>query len=75
VALTKKELSVRQAQVAELVARGCADKVIAAKTGLSIETVRLHVQAAAAKIPGNTPPRHKLTLWFFGISLGGEPHD
>jgi DNA-binding NarL/FixJ family response regulator len=62
------ELSRRQAEVAEYVARGLPDKVIAEKTGLAYNTVRVHVQAAAAKIPGNTNPRHKITLWIFGIS-------
>ncbi len=63
----KPVLSARQAQVAELVARGLPDKRIAAEMGLSIETVRVHVQAAAAKVPGDTPPRHKLLLWFFNL--------
>jgi DNA-binding NarL/FixJ family response regulator len=63
----KPVLSTRQAQVAELVARGLPVKLIARDTGLAIETVRVHVKAAAAKIPGDAPPRHKLTLWFFNV--------
>lgn len=63
----KPVLSTRQTEIAELVARGKPDKVIADKTGLSIKTVQAHVQAAAAKIPGHTTPRHRLTLWFFQI--------
>lgn len=66
----KPQLSTRQAQVAELVARGVPIKSIAAQTGLSYETVRVHVKAAAAKIPGDSTPRHKLTLWFFNILDG-----
>lgn len=63
----KPALSVRQAQVAELVARGKPDKVIAVETGLSVKTVQAHIQTAASKIPGKTTPRHRLTLWFFGV--------
>lgn len=63
----KPTLSTRQAEIAALVARGHPDKIIAAETGLSIKTVQAHIQAAVAKIPGNTSPRHKLVLWFFGI--------
>jgi DNA-binding NarL/FixJ family response regulator len=58
------ELSRRQAEIAKHVARGLPTKVIAEKTGLAYATVRLHVRAAAAKIPGDTTPRHKLTIWF-----------
>lgn len=50
------------------VARGTPDKVIAAETGLDINTVRAHISAAAARLPGNTAPRHKLTLWFFNVA-------
>ncbi len=63
-----KPLSTRQAQVVEYVARGLPDKLIARDLGISIKTVQVHVQAAAAKIPGDTTPRHRLTLWFFGVS-------
>ncbi len=64
----KPTLSTRQAQVAECVARGLPDKVIAAKLGVDIETVRVHIHLAAKKLPGNTTRRHRLTLWFFGVS-------
>lgn len=66
--MPRPELSTRQAQVAELVARGLPDKRIAAELGLSIKTVQVHVQNAAHKVPGQSPPRHKLILWFFNIS-------
>ncbi len=65
----KTELSIRQAQVAALVARGLPDKRIACEVGLSIDTVRAHIQAAAAKVRGNSSPRHKLTLWYFALSM------
>jgi DNA-binding NarL/FixJ family response regulator len=59
---------VRQAQVVERVARGLPDKRIAQELGLSIKTVQVHIQEAAAKIPGNTTPRHRITLFFFGLT-------
>ena len=61
------ELTPRQTEIAALVARGLSDKIIAARTELAIETVRVHIQNAAAKLPGDSSPRHKLTLWFFNI--------
>jgi DNA-binding NarL/FixJ family response regulator len=64
-----KPLTERQAQIAELVARGLPDKQIAQETGLAIDTVRHHIQAAAARLPGDTTPRHKLIVLF----LGGTP--
>lgn len=65
--MEQKPLSVRQAEIAGLVARGLSDKVIAARTEIAVDTVRVHIQAAAARLPGNGTPRHKLTLWFFNI--------
>ncbi len=64
----KPALSTRQAQVAELVADDCSDKVIANRLGLSIETVRVHIAAAAAKLPGGDRRRHKLMLWVLQTS-------
>jgi DNA-binding NarL/FixJ family response regulator len=64
----KPALSVRQAEIAALVAKGHPVKVIAHETGLSIKTVQEHIYQAASKIPGNATPRHRLTLWFFGIT-------
>jgi DNA-binding NarL/FixJ family response regulator len=60
-------LTQRQAQVVERVAKGLPDKRIAAELGIAVDTVRLHIQAAAARIPGSSPPRHKLTLFFLSI--------
>lgn len=63
------ELTPRQTEIASLVARGLSDKVIAARTQLSIDTVREYIQAAAKRLPpGNGTPRYRLTLWFFSIS-------
>jgi DNA-binding NarL/FixJ family response regulator len=65
--MTKRELSERQAQVVERVARGMLDKQIAAELHISVRTVRCHIQAAAARIPGDSSPRHRFTLFFFGV--------
>lgn len=61
------ELTTRQAQVAERVARGLPDKRIAAELQISVRTVHRHVQDAAAQLPGETSPRHRLTLFFFNV--------
>lgn len=67
--MEKQLLTPRQVEIASLVARGLPDKIIAARTDLAIETVRVHIQAAAARLPGDGRPRHKLTLWFFNIEV------
>jgi DNA-binding CsgD family transcriptional regulator len=64
------ELTKRQAEVVERVASDMPDKQIAAELGISIRTVRAHIQAAADRIPGDERRRHKLTLFF--ISVGEE---
>ena len=51
----------------ERVARGLSYKVIAAELGISVRTVHAHAEHAAARIPGDSPPRHRFTLWFFGV--------
>jgi DNA-binding NarL/FixJ family response regulator len=61
-------LTTRQAQIVERVAKGFPDKRIAAELGISIDTVRYHIQEAATRIGGNVRPRHALTLFFFGVS-------
>lgn len=63
------ELTKRQTEIAELVARGFPDKAIAARTDLAIDTVRVHIQNAASRLSHYSgSPRHKLTLWFFNIA-------
>lgn len=61
-------LTTRQAQVVERVAKGLPDKRIAHELGLSIDTVRHHIQEAALRIPGEGRPRHRLTLFFFNVT-------
>jgi DNA-binding NarL/FixJ family response regulator len=61
------ELTKRQAEIVERVAKGLPDKRIAAELDISIDTVRHHIQAAADRIPGDGRPRHRLTLFFFNV--------
>lgn len=65
--MTRVELTTRQAQVVERVARGLSYKVIAAELGISVRTVHAHVEHAAARIPGDSTPRHRLTLFFLSV--------
>lgn len=68
-----RPLTERQAEIVAYVARGLADKQIASETGLTIDTVRHHIQNASARLPGTTAPRHKLTLHFFLNEPKPEP--
>jgi DNA-binding CsgD family transcriptional regulator len=63
----KPDLSERQAQIVERVARGLPDKQIAAELDISIYTVRTHIERIAAKIPGETPRRHRLLLFVLNV--------
>jgi two-component system response regulator FixJ len=67
------ELTKRQAEVAERVAKGLPDKRIAAQLNISVRTVQHHVRAAAARIPGDSTPRHRLTLFFLDLTPEGMP--
>jgi DNA-binding NarL/FixJ family response regulator len=62
------DLTRRQAEVVALVARGLSDKAIARDMGLSVHTVREHIEGAASRIPGDQRPRSKLSLWFFNLT-------
>jgi FixJ family two-component response regulator len=61
------ELTKRQAQVVERVAHGESDKRIAVELHISMHTVQFHIRQAAARIPGDAPPRRRLTLFFLNI--------
>lgn len=63
-----KPLTARQAEVAARVAEGLSNKEVARELGLSVETVRSHIREAAERLPGHAWPRHRLTLWFFGVA-------
>lgn len=70
--MSKVPLSTRQAQVAELVARGFPNKTIAGNLGLSVRTVEEHIRLAADKVSGDGYPKRRLLLWFFGIEQSTE---
>jgi DNA-binding NarL/FixJ family response regulator len=71
--MPRPELSQRQAQVAELVARGLPNKQIAASLHISTRTVENHIRVAASRIPGTANPRHRLTLFF--LKMEPPPDD
>ena len=63
------ELSKRQREVAERVAKGFSSKRIAHDLRLSTRTVEEHIRVTAERLgPGQGNPRHRITLWFFHIS-------
>ena len=61
------ELTKRQAEVAERVAKGFSSKRIAHDLGLATRTVEEHIRVAAERLPGDGTPRHRIFLWFFHI--------
>ncbi len=53
-------LTMRQKEIASLVSQVLTTKSIAREVGLAVPTIKDHVKRAAARLPGETPPRHKL---------------
>jgi DNA-binding NarL/FixJ family response regulator len=74
-AVSRVELTTRQAQILERVAKGMPDKRIAAELGLSVRTVQNHIRDAASRVtvPAHAAPRHRLTLFFLNINFSPEP--
>jgi DNA-binding NarL/FixJ family response regulator len=66
-------LTTRQKEIAVLVGQGLSTKAIAQQTGLAVPTVKRHLRLAALRLPGDTPTRHKLMLWFFTTKEPVEP--
>jgi len=64
------ELTPRQRQVADLVAKGLSDKAIAKRLEISVYTVRAHVAAVAAKL--NLPARRRHALTVFVLTRDGD---
>ena len=58
-------LTPRETEVATLVAEGMSHKRVAVQLGISPETVRSHVWAAAAKLPGNGRPSLKIARFYY----------
>lgn len=58
-----KDLTPRQTEIAQLVARGMTSRAIADHTGLSVHTVNQHVNEAAARVAIPGSPRNRLVLW------------
>jgi two-component system, NarL family, uhpT operon response regulator UhpA len=56
------DLTPRERQVCELVARGLSVKKVARQLDVSTSTARVHIRNAAAKLPGEGPPRHRIVV-------------
>jgi DNA-binding NarL/FixJ family response regulator len=56
------ELTRREAQVCELIGRGLTVKAAARHMGISPKTVEHRIKNAGAKLPGDGPPRHRITV-------------
>lgn len=57
------QLTPRQREIAGYVVRGWSTKRISKETGLSPETVKDHIEQAAARIPGSGAPRYKILFF------------
>lgn len=62
-------LSCREERIVELVAAGLRVREIARQLARRESTVIRHVTNAAAKIPGDLPPRARIMAWWRGASL------
>ena len=65
------ELTHRQTQVVACVKAHMPDKQIAARLGISVDTVRYHIEAAAARAPGRGSPRLRVALFFVNVEPAG----
>lgn len=63
-AITVEDLTPRQAEVAELMARGLSYKRVAKELAISPRTVQEHVYAVAEALPGNAAPSKRVAIWF-----------
>lgn len=63
-----KDLTARQVEIAQLVARGMSSKAIARETGLAVQTVNNHIMDAAKRIPINGPARYRCMIWVLSLS-------
>jgi DNA-binding CsgD family transcriptional regulator len=62
-------LSKRQAEILQRVKDAKSDKAIACELGISIHTVRTHIERIAAKFPGEVPRRYRL----FFLEVESDP--
>lgn len=56
------QLTARQLEIIRLLAHGESPKRIAGELGITLRTVRHHVRAIAARIPGDGPAQRKVLL-------------
>jgi DNA-binding CsgD family transcriptional regulator len=69
-------LTPREQQVAALIANwGLSNKAIAQRLGISMDTVTVHVENIAKKIPGFGKPRHRITVFFLARIDPPQPPD
>lgn len=62
-------LSKRQAEILQRVKEGQPDKAIAHELGISVHTVRTHIERIAAKAPGEVSRRYRL----FFLNVEADP--
>ena len=62
-----KPLTPRERAVAELVAKGMPNKVIASELGITERTVDAHLAHAAMRLGGDGTPRYRVTVWFYQL--------
>ena len=54
------KLTRRQRQVVQLLADGLTCPQVAVKLGVSLSTIRAHVQVISGRLPGNQPPIRRI---------------
>jgi DNA-binding CsgD family transcriptional regulator len=64
------DLTPRQLEVARLLARGLSTKAVARTLNISPHTAKVHIQHAAARIPGPGRPQVKLVLYVLQLGEG-----
>jgi len=61
------ELTPREREVAELVARGYTRKGVSRALGIEVSTVDVHLRNIAAKLPGHGSRVHRITVHFLRV--------
>ncbi|MCK5652556.1 MAG: helix-turn-helix transcriptional regulator [Gemmatimonadetes bacterium] len=62
----REPFTIMEKMVVLMVGRGLPYVEVAGRLSIKKSTVKMHTENAAAKLPGDDPPRMKVQIWFRG---------